>query len=408
MLVALVASDGARAADDGTSQEIWLTGAAYGFRQERGTQLGFRLNTSTIWFKMAQDAEVVGWLRTSQQTGAFLSARIDPGEGSFEDASTYPTFRARRVAIKGDLRNVNPGSREPLLGPGAKPVPGSERALAEAIALRESGRAEAAGAFLDKALADSTLRPALKAVALRTRALIESPMAGFQGSGTPEQDRTLLKALADLDLAVSLAPEDPDSANERSYVLGRLGAYDEALAGLRASPVGLNEFTRLIAASTYHRWRREYALALADVDEIRKRQVASLGMPYHYNRGQALLGLGDYGQAVEEFTEGLKTQPGYSSAYFERACTLVKLGRPDDARKDIENAFGAVGPSFKNRPEADRVKFIDQAMVRLSADVRNSPDGPGPCLGEKPRAKSPLLAERAVAAKGPTPAPSTH
>ena len=401
MLLALAPS-AASAASDATSQDVWLTGAAYGFSGHRGTELEFRLNTSTIRFKMNLDFDVLRWLQASQQTGAYVAVRIDPREGDFEGSSTDPTFPAKRIAIKGDLRNVTPGSEQPLIGRRPLPTPPSVRALAEAIVLRDSGQGRAAEAYLDTPLADSALRPALRAVALRTRAQLEEPVEPVPDAApTPDGDRALMKSLAELDLAVSLAPEDADSANERSYVLARLGAYDEALAGFRGSPDAFRDVFRLGLAAQFHRWVGNNAAALADVEEMAKRHPNAGGMAYFYNRGEALLGLGRYHDAIKAFTQGLAAQPDFAGALIGRACAYARLGQLEYARTDLSRSVATTAAAVKAhsyaRAAGDAI-WLAGASKKLSDAISKNPHAPddSPCLAEHPRARSPLLSERAV------------
>ena len=215
---------GAYAATAPAGQELVFHGSAYGFWNPRPDDLEFHLSNTTIRFRMGLDFDVLRWLQASQRTGASIAVLINPAVGEFEDSSTDPTFPALRIAINGAHQQVRPGSHQPLIGRRPGPVPLSVHSLAEAIALRESGQPGAAGPFIDEALADPALRPALKAVALHTRALIAAGAdADSEGAPTGTGDVALMKALGDLDLAVSLAPEDVDTANFRGYVLAGSG-----------------------------------------------------------------------------------------------------------------------------------------------------------------------------------------
>ena len=399
---------GAYAATAPAGQELVFHGSAYGFWNPRPDDLEFHLSNTTIRFRMGLDFDVLRWLQASQRTGASIAVLINPAVGEFEDSSTDPTFPALRIAINGAHQQVRPGSHQPLIGRRPGPVPLSVHSLAEAIALRESGQPGAAGPFIDEALADPALRPALKAVALHTRALIAAGAdADSEGAPTGTGDVALMKALGDLDLAVSLAPEDVDTANFRGYVLARLGAYDEALAALQTSPNATNDFWRWIQAASIHRWQGRFDLALADMDEIQRRHHTMIGMAYHYNRASALLGLGRYQEAVEELTRGLSQQPDYQFAYFERACGLARLGRLAQAGQDLDKggALRAATPYIGATPNAEWLEMARRGLGEALLKNAQAPDD-SPCMAEHPRGRSPLLAERAsVTATPPTPAP---
>ncbi len=397
LALGLCTASGARAAEATPPQRLTFVGAAYGFSLDHD---GFSLNTTVIRFLTRgtlENVDVLETLRFSARTGATLGVEIDPSQGDVDEKSLRATFPALHIITRGENLNIARGP-----DPG---VPTPRGMLAEGVALAEAHRDSAALPFIEQAIADPTLSPRLKSLAYRLRGQLRFRSAtGFPGKPTPEGDRARVAGLDDLDRAASLAPDDAETALVRSEFLASLGANEEALAGLRPSPDPERDFTRITLAARLLMQMGRFSEALSAVDDVRRLYPTALGMAYHYNRGQALLGLGRYQDAIGDFTEGLKTQPGYSSAYFERACAQAKLGRLEDARKDVENAANAMGPSFKARPQAERAAWLDQTMTKLVADVRKDAGGPGPCLDE-PRARSPLLDQRASAVKGSKPAP---
>ncbi|MDP8237092.1 MAG: tetratricopeptide repeat protein, partial [Candidatus Erginobacter occultus] len=60
---------------------------------------------------------------------------------------------------------------------------------------------------------------------------------------------------------------------------------------------------------------------------------------WHYDRGLARLGAGNWEEAVSEFDRALIFQPGYGSAYTNRGIALQKAGRPGPAAESYRSAL---------------------------------------------------------------------
>ncbi len=60
---------------------------------------------------------------------------------------------------------------------------------------------------------------------------------------------------------------------------------------------------------------------------------------WHYDRGLARLGAGDWEEAVSEFDRALAFQPGYGSAYTNRGIALQKAGFPERAARSYRQAI---------------------------------------------------------------------
>jgi Tfp pilus assembly protein PilF len=61
----------------------------------------------------------------------------------------------------------------------------------------------------------------------------------------------------------------------------------------------------------------------------------------HLNLGNAYLRMGKAEDAIAEYREALRTDPGYAAAHRNLAVALEKLGRMAEARAELEAAEAA-------------------------------------------------------------------
>jgi tetratricopeptide (TPR) repeat protein len=216
-------------------------------------------------------------------------------------------------------------------------------------------------------------------------------------------DRFRVNALGDYRSLANLEPDDPEHQFSIGNLLQDLGAYTEAGAVfdgiLDRWP---NEKFRVsIRKGALRRSQGDYVGALATLDRLVAELGTQQGMRYHYHRGWTLSLLGRYQEAIAEYSEGLKGQSDYPSAYERRGCAYASLGRLDDALRDLERAKALfqAQPGGSAAPTVARdVKRIEAQRQRVAA---SAPGGAEPimriCDGdpwdnwERPRQRSPLL-----------------
>lgn len=205
-----------------------------------------------------------------------------------------------------------------------------------------------------------TLDPAVAARAYRTRALAHD-LAGDQ-----------LAAVADLDRALELTPDDPRSLALRGEYHRVLERHDEAIRDLDRA-LDLNPADAFAAASrgATRLSRHQLAEALADLDRaveskpdyswalVRRARVhRALGDPVRQlsdldravavdpdwawvrcERGDALRGGGRDAEALADYDHALALEPGYDSARASRGASLTNLGRHEEALAELNQVL---------------------------------------------------------------------
>ncbi|WP_370268771.1 tetratricopeptide repeat protein [Streptomyces sp. V4I8] len=205
-----------------------------------------------------------------------------------------------------------------------------------------------------------TLDPAVAARAYRTRALAHD-LAGDQ-----------LAAVADLDRALELTPDDPRGLALRGEYHRVLERYDEAIRDLDRA-LGLNPADAFAAASrgATRLSRHQFDEALADLDRavelkpdypwalVRRarvhrahgdpdRQLADLDRAVaadpdwawvRCERGDALRGAGRDAEALADYDHALALEPGYDSARASRGASLANLGRHEEALAELDQVL---------------------------------------------------------------------
>lgn len=283
-------------------------------------------------------------------------------------------------------------------GPAAPPAT-PEAALVRARAHTSVGNFRVAQALLAPL---SFSQPAHHKLLLRVRSETALALAQLEQRLSPEADRLLAAALADLRAVEQLEPDDLEIQFSLGSMLEQLGGYAEARTIyeniLRRWPD--EELRVAVRLGALRREQGDYEAALAPLNELASRGPQQ-GMRYHYHRGWTLSLLGRLDEAVAEYSEGLETQPDYSSAYLRRACARAGLGQFDAALRDAEEAIRLVAqlPDAASSPLArDELREAEDTRGRIEAAAASGAQGgQGFCNGpywrrhESPRPRSPLL-----------------
>ena len=183
-------------------------------------------------------------------------------------------------------------------------------------------------------------------------------------------------ALAGFDRALALKPHWPQAENNRSTVLQTLGRHDEALAG----------YDRALAVQP------EYVEALN-------------------NRGSVLQDLRRPAEALAAYDQALRLAPGFATAFNNRGSVLVELKRFADALSCFDRAL-ALRPGdaqvLNNRGNAlqgllrydEALAAYDQALA-LKADYAEALNNRGAALQQMKRHEEALAAfDRALSMPG--------
>lgn len=283
---------------------------------------------------VASTDELLQTLDDSDKTGKNVTVHLYIDSGRFENG--VATFSVRDVEYGG--KTIQGEAAPPA---NAKSGAGKASAdLAKGVALLAAEDFAGARAALDAAVMNSALGADLRPTALKTRADLNRLDAFSNHPPGADRDKLLRAALVDDMAWQALAP---DSGNARAAVANTkaaLGAYDDALAEFQAM---LDKWPRA-KVTTYMQieaielTRGNYDRALAALDEAVKVAGTPQSMPYHYHRGWVLSALGRDGEAIAEFTTGLKAQPDYAWAHIKRACSYGRTGEIAQAVADQEAA----------------------------------------------------------------------
>jgi len=216
------------------------------------------------------------------------------------------------------------------------------RSIALGWAEAREGDNDAAINELSAALASKTLEKPLEAIAVRARALAEE-QAGYSDSAAGRDgDGSWLAALTDHQRLAELRPNDAEVRISEGLDYERLGDYDAAERIYRTAIDKWpdEKFPLKVRLASLARTRGEYQRSLDLLNSLPEEFPDDIAMKFYYHRGWTLTKLGRFDEAIYDFTEGLKTQPDYPSAYLRRGCAYAALGRLGFAVGDLENAVG--------------------------------------------------------------------
>jgi len=179
-------------------------------------------------------------------------------------------------------------------------------------------------------------------------------------------------ALAPLDRAAALAPQDPQYPFVRGMALAGMGQVEEAVeayrAALRLRPVFFEASANL--GNLLERNHRHPEAVEAYEAALR----AKPGVPLVLNGlGLCLLALGDLPRAAECFARAVTADPNLATAHNNLGIVLGRLKRPQEAVAHLERAV-AIRPAFPEawinlgeqyymaQRDADAVRALDEAL----------------------------------------------
>lgn len=373
---------------------------------EEGDALWLTVWTEHVRFRIEGDSkakrdELAFLLRRAEGGSRSTTLRFDGSRGRVNRETGTLDYPLCGIVLD-DLRYAP--SKACDESPVAAPE-GPEAALARAAAHLGSSEFGQARELL--ARSDFPADPAFRKILLSVRASAAEGLALEAPRGSMAGDQALMAALADSRALAALEPDDIVHRLSIAEALKDLGAYDEAKAEyeamLRQWPD--EDYRVTIALGALHRVQGDYAKALDTLNRLVVRHGRQEGMKFHYHRAWTLSLLGRHDEAIADLTEGLRTQPDYSSAYHRRACAFAAVGQLGEALDDVVEA----GRLYAAIPGAATSTFLKDDMAgaaalraRLEAARAAGVKAPVPdacaetswSAWEKPRPRSPLLAGR--------------
>ncbi len=308
--------------------------------------------------------------------------RLD--SGSIYGPTSAATFAPQDIVYDGHaIAGVTPS------GSAGPPAELHEAALARAIALTDTGDDAGARTALNDAQAGGVLTPALRILALKTRAAADEHEATADHPPGPDRDRLLVAVLADARRWSQADPDDPQACYRLAGALRDLGAYDAALAEYQAIGSRWPDewFWSTIRIAATRRIMGDYPQALKILDEMDRLHDVKTTMPFHYHRGWTLRLMGRMAEATREFTAGIAVQPDFHGAFMQRACVLARQGRIGDALADLQTALALQKTYAEGRPVTPALQMNEAWGAAVLADLRSaaaaSPARPvdAPCHG---------------------------
>jgi tetratricopeptide (TPR) repeat protein len=184
-------------------------------------------------------------------------------------------------------------------------------------------------------------------------------------------------ALADLDFAQTISPDDPDArglrgqipatseltqgaAARRGATLLDRGDYDGAIAALdRAISLNPNDDYSLYERGLAWLARSDYNRALADFNAVLRLKPNTWGALQE--RGNAYRGKGDYDHAIADYNAALVIDPAAAAIYFDR-------GQANALKRDSGMAISDFDRALQIQPGVEAYLYA-RCMIRAAAAI---------------------------------------
>ncbi len=206
------------------------------------------------------------------------------------------------------------------------------------------------------------------------------------------------RAIADLDQAIRLDPNDATTYANRGGAYGRKGEHDRAIADFDQA-IRLKPDYLIAYGNRGHAYvqKGEYDAAIADFDQVTRLNPNDAKAYNH--RGYAYDNKGDHDRAIAEYTEAIQLDPRDANVYYNR-------GKAYDANDEYAKALIDFRVAISLIPSDDPLK--DEALPRIAEIEKrlatkpvvttapySSPDKPGRFVAERA-----ILYEEPIGADG--------
>jgi tetratricopeptide (TPR) repeat protein len=182
------------------------------------------------------------------------------------------------------------------------------------------------------------------------------------------------QAISDSSAGIKLDPQSAYLWQERGELYARQGKYQQALAdfteAIRKDPTP-RAFRFEHRAEAYQSLG-EATRAIADFDEAIRLDPAARSYRFR-GRGNALRDAGQYGPALADYETALRSEPTNSLVLVDRGRTYARMGRPEAAITDFDNALRLDSSNDENLRG-----LIDAEVAALPWQSSPSPQSPPP------------------------------
>lgn len=155
--------------------------------------------------------------------------------------------------------------------------------------------------------------------------------------------------------------------------------YDEAIADLD-SAIGINpdDPAHYANRAIIWFWKSKYDQAIADCDETLRLNPEAVGALNV--RARSFMAKGDHASALSDLTEAVRLQPKDPTAYLNRAGVLSALGKHAEAIIDLDQAL-QLNPRFPMAFNNRAMEFVhtgqfDRALADANEAIRLDPNDP--------------------------------
>ena len=346
----------------------------------------------------AKQSQLFDLIKRANQGFRSVSIRYDGTRGRLNRQTGTLDYPLCAIALD-DLKF------EPTVGcedKAAAAPDGPESALTLARAFLGSGEFRRAQDLLERS--DLPADSAFRKIYLRVRSVAADNIALSEKPASPEADRATAASLADYRALALLEPDDVEHRFAIARALQDLGGYAEAGSALdlllKRWPD--EDFRVGVRRGALYRAQGDYEKALDALNQLVVRLGPQEGMKFYYHRAWTLSLLGRHDEAIADLTEGLRSQPDYSSAYLRRACAYAAVGRLREALDDATEAarlYATLPGAATAQVLRDDLAEVRALRARLEAGLTEGAGKPvgGTCVSpswqasERPRRRSPLL-----------------
>jgi tetratricopeptide (TPR) repeat protein len=288
--------------------------------------------------------------------------------------SVHPTkFTAERNAglIWFDVRDLTDGAEtHQSHAPSQESSPSA--AMADGLATHRKFPRRANADF-DTALNSRGLSANLRALAYQARASTALQLGQGMHPG-PEQDQLFMAGLRDARLWETLSGRSEAEAMAGEFLV-ELGAYDDALLMLRSSgrPGGLQK-----AALLRRLGRNEEALTALNYYRAVFGPITS--PTFYEQRALTLIRLGRFDEAIQDLAAGLALKPDDAWSHLRLACALGAVGRAPEAsvsqKRGLDFLIQTYAPVAHFWQEDQNEQAARDAAVELSRLAVSAPSAP--------------------------------